>query len=206
MRRSAPFDGVAEVYDELYTDEPSRLEDAEFIQRWGPLFQDAAVLDVGCGTGWLLDNLGDRLWPLYLGFDLSPEMVRVASEKHPHRSFEVRDMEAQRWPYCPWDLVVSLWCSASYMSPAHFAFESARVLRRGGRVLAMPHATGSLISGEVRGDAYLPRECYTPDTGWRPWDEVEAKEAFAEHFDGVTVEQFGEGTPFLVVTGTRPIK
>jgi SAM-dependent methyltransferase len=48
------------------------------------------VLEVGCGTGAILDSLK----PSYgLGIDLSPEMITVARQKRPHLHFDVGDIE-----------------------------------------------------------------------------------------------------------------
>lgn len=49
------------------------------------------VLDLGCGYGALLDYLSDRYAKFeYVGIDISPEMIRVATEAHsdkPHARF-----------------------------------------------------------------------------------------------------------------------
>lgn len=49
------------------------------------------VLDLGCGYGALLDYLSDRYANFeYVGIDISPEMIRVATEAHtdkPHARF-----------------------------------------------------------------------------------------------------------------------
>jgi ubiquinone/menaquinone biosynthesis C-methylase UbiE len=51
----------------------------------------ARVLDVGCGTGALLD----AVQPAYgVGVDLSPAMVRLARERFPRLQFRVGDAEA----------------------------------------------------------------------------------------------------------------
>ena len=44
-----------------------------------------SLIDYGCGYGALVDHLDSRgLTPAYHGFDLSPEMVRHARERHRH--------------------------------------------------------------------------------------------------------------------------
>lgn len=60
----------------------------------------ASVCEVGCGTGDILASLG----PSYgVGYDLSPEMVRLARLKHPHLTFQCEDIETldvrQRFRY-----------------------------------------------------------------------------------------------------------
>lgn len=99
--------------------------------------------------------------------------------------------DSQVTMFAGFTLVVSLWCSASYFSPEHAAAQAMRVLRPGGRVFLMPHAGGSLVEGEVRGDHYLPPACYDGTTGWRPWVSWEARRAFLRAgFDRVSVEGF----------------
>lgn len=46
-----------------------------------------SLIDYGCGYGALADELARRGWPCdFTGFDISPDMVRVAREKHSERS------------------------------------------------------------------------------------------------------------------------
>ena len=52
--------------------------------------EGSRVLEVGCGTGYLLNAVN----PSYgKGIDLSPSMIRIATEKYPHLNFEVMDAE-----------------------------------------------------------------------------------------------------------------
>lgn len=52
--------------------------------------EGSMVLEIGCGTGDLLNALQPRHG---LGIDLSPKMVEVARRNHPHLRFEVGDLE-----------------------------------------------------------------------------------------------------------------
>jgi 2-polyprenyl-3-methyl-5-hydroxy-6-metoxy-1,4-benzoquinol methylase len=52
--------------------------------------EGASVLEIGCGTGTLLDAL---LPSRGLGVDVSPRMVEIAATKHPSLSFRVADAE-----------------------------------------------------------------------------------------------------------------
>src|SRR5579864_3816622 len=85
------YDTIAGDYDQLYTDPVSRYENAvvrSLLARLDLAHSD--LLDLGCGTGLLLDmGFQPRR---YLGIDVSPEMVRIARQKHPHRAFCVGDM------------------------------------------------------------------------------------------------------------------
>lgn len=235
MGDAEPFDRAAPGFDELYSDKACRAEDRALLRLLCPVVASSgqSVLDLGCGTGWFLDQGLDP--EFYLGTDISPGMVVRANVKHPDRLFVVADAAAD-WPGPPpsgvlevqslsdsqlselrvhfeanalspvtmvlpggsevtmfagFSLVVSLWCSASYFSPDHAAEQAMRVLRPGGQVFLMPHAGGSLLEGEVRGDHYLPPACYDGKTGWRPWVSWEAKRAFLRAgFDRVSVDGF----------------
>jgi SAM-dependent methyltransferase len=53
--------------------------------------EKSSVLEIGCGTGHLLNGLDPKRG---VGIDISPEMVRIASEKHRHLEFMQMDVEA----------------------------------------------------------------------------------------------------------------
>jgi SAM-dependent methyltransferase len=221
VHSSRPFDEVAARYDQLYVDEACMLEDFEVERVLRPWARRARqVLDVGCGTGWYLDHLPAPLGA-YLGADLSPAMLRRMQAKHEGAHATQLDM-SERWAFespltRAFDLVVSLWCSASYCSPEHFADESFELCAPGGHVFAMPHALGALGEHGVRDDAYLPGSCYAPETGWRPWKVEETRAAFVDAgYDAVTVQGFrdpadawnlwppdDDAAAFLVVTAAR---
>ena len=75
------FDGRARTY------ESGRLgawykAQAELVIERARLRSGASVLDVGCATGWLLRQLGQRYSGVTgLGVDLSPRMVELARER-----------------------------------------------------------------------------------------------------------------------------
>jgi len=92
---------VAGRYDEHYSDRVSQLENA-WLQDWlDPL--DGSILDLGCGTGLLLDIM-DIDPCRYRGVDPSEEMLGVARGKHPEHSFSV-DVP----PWVQYDNLVCLW-------------------------------------------------------------------------------------------------
>lgn len=74
------YDAVAESYDSLFKDKASIEENRKIASM---LFEVSGIfLDVGCGTGLLLDILKvspDEYW----GIDPSSKMLDVFRKKHP---------------------------------------------------------------------------------------------------------------------------
>jgi SAM-dependent methyltransferase len=62
-----------------------------------------SLLDFGCGYGALFDYLAEQRSPVaYVGFDVSPEMIRAAHELHPASpaaAFTTRESELSRTDY-----------------------------------------------------------------------------------------------------------
>ena len=91
------YDQVAQNYDSFYGDERCLEENAElmsymqksfFSYKEGTNRVDGNVLDIGSGTGLLLDHLsGSIVHPYYIGVDVSWEMVKVSQQKHPSYDF-----------------------------------------------------------------------------------------------------------------------
>lgn len=93
----------------------------------------AKVLDVGCGTGWLLQQLQQRKlsWHL-LGVDVAEAMCREAHAK----GVKVVRGDAENLPFADAsvDAVFSSLCVQWLDRPQHFMREAIRVLRPGGRM------------------------------------------------------------------------
>jgi len=105
----------------------------------------ARVLDIGCGTATLADDLLERT-EAYCGIDLSPAMIergRARLEGHPlarRCSLSVGDAEALAFPDGAFDAVVALGLLEYLTSYARALAEIWRVLRPGGvAVLAVPN-------------------------------------------------------------------
>jgi SAM-dependent methyltransferase len=66
----------------------------------------AEVLDVGCGLGALHEHLlGAGLQCRYTGYDINPQLIERARQRHPAVTFEVRDILREEFPQ--FDFIVS---------------------------------------------------------------------------------------------------
>lgn len=134
------FDEVADAYDDLYRDKVSRIED--MLVGAALHNQPVPVLDIGCGTGLLLD-LANIPPDGYLGIDISHRMVERARKKHPDYTFKVMDLGdlARVSPDRRFNTIAALYGPLSYME--HLALDARRMhafLRPGGRLVAMGYS------------------------------------------------------------------
>lgn len=113
------YDDMAEQYDEAYTSPLCEREN----QAVKELLEDCIdlerpLLDLGCGTGLLLDMIEPSI---YLGCDPAHNMLDILLDKHPTRTVtcarfeDLHNIEGMT--------VVSLFGSPSYVPPAQFNFE-----------------------------------------------------------------------------------
>ena len=127
----AAYDRLACTWDGLFTRRRDVAENAYVLRRLrasGAL--RGRVLDVGCGTGLLLDLTA--LSPAqYVGVDVAPAMVARAREKYPGHTFVVGDAQALPLPAGDVDAVVSLFCATSYTDLGRAMREYRRVMRPG---------------------------------------------------------------------------
>ena len=92
-----------------------------------------ALLDIGCGTGFLIDLLAEQRAARYCGVDLSDEMIRAAKGKA-IRGAEFTAGSADKLPY-PDESFDIVTCSQSfhhYPYPERAMLEAKRVLKPGG--------------------------------------------------------------------------
>ncbi|MCT7973214.1 class I SAM-dependent methyltransferase [Laspinema olomoucense] len=115
------------------------------------------VLDLGCGTGRLLDRLAEEFPTLRgTGFDLSPEMIRQARQKkrdrHRPRLIFIQG-NAEQLPFADqqFDTVFNTISFLHYPNPSRVLSEVYRVLSPGGNYylvdFMMPNKTASGVLG-----------------------------------------------------------
>ena len=106
------YDAVAESYDSLFKDKASIEENRKIASM---LFEVSGIfLDVGCGTGLLLDILKvspDEYW----GIDPSSKMLDVFRKKHPEYNNLCIPFELLNLKFATFNSIVALFGSASYI-------------------------------------------------------------------------------------------
>jgi ubiquinone/menaquinone biosynthesis C-methylase UbiE len=104
-----------------------------------------ALLDVGCGTGFLIDLLAKQRPARYTGLDLSPEMIRMAKGKRIEGAqFVVGTADRLPFPDGGFDIVT---CSQSfhhYPYPEKAMAEALRVLKPGGLYILSDTGIGGI--------------------------------------------------------------
>jgi SAM-dependent methyltransferase len=148
------YDRLAPDYDrDRFGNSYGRFVDAReraILREWLADTPPSDVVDIGCGTGRLLDFA-------MTGVDASAEMLRVASEKHPDR----RLVQSALPNLALEDAFGAAICFHVFMHLSEVAIEAAlteiaRVVRPGGRLIV------DIPSAHRR--ALRPRR--TSDTGW----------------------------------------
>ena len=108
------FDGQAAEYDQrdtYYYSQNGKISCRDIAEQINGVPYNA-LLDVGCGTGFLIDILAKRRSARYCGVDLSDEMIRVAKGKGIHGAeFTVGSADKLPYPDGSFDIVA---CSQSF--------------------------------------------------------------------------------------------
>ena len=132
--------GHAGIYEICKDDYPQMLAELEHEP-----FAD--VLDVGCGTGSVIELLHDT-YPdaRYTGLDLTPAMIEVASSKGlPNCEFMAGDAEDLPFADASFDAVLSSNSFHHYPHPEAFFAGALRVLRPGGRLILRDYTSNDFV-------------------------------------------------------------
>ena len=104
-----------------------------------------SLLDVGCGTGWLIDMLRKERLAEYHGLDLAENMIEVAVSKNiPDAQFVVGKADALPYEDGRFDVIT---CSQSfhhYPDQDKAVAEAYRVLNKGGLYILSDTGVGGL--------------------------------------------------------------
>ena len=129
------YDTLANVYDSSFTSKTAQAEDDIIYSQLKSFLKYSSVLDLGCGTGALLEHL-DIEPENYVGIDLSENMIKLAQQKFPNYTFKLGDMANLPLDDAQFDNVVSLYGGISYADPKVFG-EVLRILKPKGKFFLM---------------------------------------------------------------------
>jgi len=152
------YDSVAELYDEVFADITVREDEWRWLDARLPR-EPLRYLDLGCGNGALLMQLGGRV-ASGAGVDASAGMVeraRLRAAGRGNLEFARVDGPSLPFPDASFDMVTSL-LSFRYLDWDPLMNEVRRVLRPGGRLLIVDMVTAPvrwretprLLAGKAR--------------------------------------------------------
>lgn len=125
------YDLIAGLYDNAFSDPESLHENRTVMDMLLPV--PPGILDVGCGTGLLLDYCQPEN---YTGIDPSRQMLNLLKRKHPAYAKSVIQTRLEDFVGTRYNLIVALFGSASYIELAALQ-DIPRRLNPGGRFFLM---------------------------------------------------------------------
>jgi 2-polyprenyl-3-methyl-5-hydroxy-6-metoxy-1,4-benzoquinol methylase len=133
------YDAIADQYDALFQDEASLAEKAQVFGIVRDLMPDRDVLDVGCGTGLVLDYA--ELAGSYTGIDPSRAMLDRLLVRHPNAQVICTSLASFMPPstkdtIARYDLVLALFGVGGYLTDRELA-RIPLLLRSGGHAVVM---------------------------------------------------------------------
>jgi 2-polyprenyl-3-methyl-5-hydroxy-6-metoxy-1,4-benzoquinol methylase len=115
-------------------DEPSKRRMLEILASLKNLkIQDAKILEVGCGTGWLSSQL--REFGKISAVDLGAEIIETAKAQCPEIDFRSGDIHTLDLPVNSFDVIVTLETFSHVPDQAAFVRRLSQLLKPGGVLL-----------------------------------------------------------------------
>lgn len=117
---------------------PGRPAELDFSVMWLSACNRGRLLDVGAGSGWLVEHMGRLGWQAE-GLDFDPQAV--ASARGRGLVFHQGGLLQQDFPEAAFDAVTMSHCIEHVHDPVAWLAEARRILRPGGRLaLATPNS------------------------------------------------------------------
>ncbi|MYD46243.1 MAG: class I SAM-dependent methyltransferase [Gammaproteobacteria bacterium] len=137
-----PYTAVADYYDLGFHKSQSEVERSIRVYEQLPIQPDQEILDIGCGTGTLVDFRFKHIRPeQYTGIDPSRGMLSVFGDKHSEfRARLCRTAFEDYWPrpLKKFDLIVALFGVPSYIGAPEFLSQKIQwLLKPGGSAFLM---------------------------------------------------------------------
>lgn len=116
------YDELSKTYDQLYVEGQNNpyMEDereaSEYFQKYSIWWNDGAsvrIVSLGCGTGQDVQIMGYPDPELFVGYDISEEMLKRARIKYPEYDFKAHNCEVLLNHNC--DLLVSIFGAPNYL-------------------------------------------------------------------------------------------
>lgn len=121
----------------LYRLWPAHRADTDFSYMYLPVQPGARLLEVGCGSGWLLELMRERGW-LARGIDFDDKAVAHARSRG--LDVDCGELVAQRYAAGSFDVIVASHLVEHLHEPTRFLAECRRLLKPGGQmVLVTPN-------------------------------------------------------------------
>lgn len=100
---------------------------------------ESRILDVGCGCGYLTNNIYNRGFKKIDGIDISEHSIRYASQKYPQISFIHGDINTYKTTY-DYDLCIAVMTVNNVYDAQRFFSALKKILKDNGKViLVLPH-------------------------------------------------------------------
>jgi Methylase involved in ubiquinone/menaquinone biosynthesis len=90
------------------------------------------VIDVGCGTGYLLRRMAERQEIIGYGIDLEPKMIDEAKQKCPEMNIQVSPSENTPFDNNTFDVMTACMAYHHFSDKEGFIKEAARIIKPGG--------------------------------------------------------------------------
>ena len=141
------FNKQASQYDENtsnYYSGPAKIS-CKDIENYLKNIEYLKLLDVGCGTGWLLDNLSKQRPVEYYGIDISENMLEKAKSKQ-IKGAEFTLGKSHKLPYADetFDIVTCVQSFHHYQNQEESMKEAYRVLKNGGLYIISDTGIGGI--------------------------------------------------------------